>query len=44
MWLHENRSATAAVGHGLAEARAGKLPFVGPNLAGDAALADELQD
>lgn len=44
MWLHENRSATAAVGRGLAEARAGKLSSVGPDLAADAALADELQD
>lgn len=44
MWLHENRSAAAAVGRGLAEARAGKLPSVGPDLGADAALADELQD
>jgi len=44
MWLHENRAAAAAVGRGLAEARAGKLASVGPDLAADAALADKLQD
>jgi hypothetical protein len=44
MWLHENRSAAAAVSRGLAEAREGKLTSVGPDLAADAALADELQD
>ncbi len=45
MWLHENRSAAAAaVSRGLAEARAGKRTSVGPDLAADAALADELQD
>ena len=44
MWLHEIRSAAAAVSRGLAEARAGKLTSVGPDLAAYAALADELQD
>jgi hypothetical protein len=44
MWLHENRAASAAVSRGIAEARAGKLSSVGPDLAADAALADRLQD
>jgi hypothetical protein len=44
MWLHENRSAAAAVSRGRAEARAGKRTSGGPDLAADAALADELQD
>jgi hypothetical protein len=44
MWLHENRAAAAAVSRGLAEARAGKLSSLGPDLAADAALADTLQD
>jgi len=43
MWLHENRSASAAVQRGLADAKAGRLNS-GPDLAADAALADRLQD
>ncbi len=44
MWLHENRAASAAVSRGLADARAGKFTSVGPDLAADAAVADQLQD
>lgn len=44
MWLHENRRASDAVSRGLADARAGKFTTVGPDLAADAALADQLQD
>ena len=44
MWLHENRAAAAAVSRGLAEARAGKLSAVGPDLADDAPLAAKLPD
>jgi hypothetical protein len=44
MWLHENRAASAAVSRGLAEARAGELSSIGPDLAADAALANTLQD
>ncbi|MEX0671504.1 MAG: hypothetical protein WD060_13715 [Pirellulales bacterium] len=32
MWLQENRAASAAVSRGVAEARAGKLSSVGPDL------------
>ena len=44
MWLHENRAASAAVSRGLADARAGNFQSVGPDLAADAAIADQLQD
>ena len=44
MWLHENRAASAAVSRGLADARAGNFQSVGPVLAADAAIADQLQD
>jgi hypothetical protein len=43
LWLHENRTANAAVMRGLADARAGRVS-AGPELGADVALADRLQD
>lgn len=43
MWLHDNRTASAAVRRGLIDAKEGRLS-IAPDLASDAALADRLQD
>lgn len=44
IWVHENRAASASVGRGLADARAGRLVNAAPDLAADTGLADQLRD